>query len=300
MTVLPFESRVAGERHAPDATRPFTQGGIRRVLVGLVPGEAGRAAVEQAVRLARETGAELVGLSVVDVPAARKVGPTPAGGIHYARRLSEHRLHTARDKAADLVAGFELAASSAGVRYALRHEEGNPTALLGTISGAFDLISMPGTGWSGDETAQQNTDGLNDILSAGVRPILTGTAARREVRHVLVAHDLGLRAGQTIRWFAQSRLWQSATVHVAGIGETGSTADVGLEEAAAYLRAHGYEAEAIGMMPPSDIELDPLAGLAFRCDAVVLANAGSEGRFRRLQVGTARRLRECRLPIVLG
>lgn len=299
MTILPFDGRSTAERHMPATMRTRPDTGLRRLLVGLVPGDAGRIAIDQAVRLARETGAELVGLSMVDVPAARRVGAVPLGAMHYARRLSEHRLHEARDKAADVVSAFEVAAAAAGVRYEVRHEEGDPRTLLADASGSFDLVAMPAYGWESDG-AEPNGPGLDPLLAAGVRPLLTGTPARREVRHVLLVHDLSQRAGQTVRWFGQTRLWPNATIHVAGIGEAKPTMDATLEEAAAYLGAHGYAAEAIGPMPQSSVAADPLADLPFRCDVAIIANAGSGGRLQRLQADPGRRLRDARCTLVLG
>src|SRR5690606_15180361 len=59
MTILSFDARNGESRHAP-RTRTDGQPHLRRILVGLFPGEEGRATIDHAIRLARQTGAELV------------------------------------------------------------------------------------------------------------------------------------------------------------------------------------------------------------------------------------------------
>ncbi len=303
MTILSFDARSGESRHAA-RTRTDGQPHLRRILVGLVPGEEGRATIDHAIRLARQTGAELVGLSIVDIPAARRVGSVPLGAGHYAWQLSEHRLRSARDEAADLVSSFELAASDAGLRYAVRHEEGDPCRLIADAAGSFDLVAIP-TGKRPDGTASNlGTGGVNALLSAGVRPILTGGKARQTVRHVLLVLSPGPRAADTVRWFAQTRLWPEAIVHIADFSPASPDAagelQARMEDCAAYLAAHGYTSEPAAALDGSSVELDPLAALPFRCDAVVIANAGGGGLLHRFRVDATRRLREAGCPVILG
>lgn len=303
MTILSFDARNGESRHAP-RTRTDGQPHLRRILVGLLPGEEGRATIDHAIRLARQTGAELVGLSIVDMPGARRVGPVPLGAGHYAWQLSEHRLRKARDEAADLVSSFELAASDAGVRYAVHHEEGDPCRLIANAAGSFDLVVIPTGGRPDGGAPTLRTGGVDALLSAGVRPILTGGTARETVRHVLLVHSPGSRAADTVRWFAQTRLWPEAVVHIADC--TPASADAAdelqarMENCAAYLAAHGYASEPLAALGAGSVDLDPLAALPFRCDAIVIANAGGGGLLHRFRVDTNRRLREAACPVILG
>jgi len=292
MTILPFdEKKRVGRQVAATETR------ICRILVGLVPDEEGRAAVHHAIALARETDAELVGMSIVDVPAIRRVGPVPADGIGYARQLPDHRLHLARDQAAAAVTAFEAEAAKARVRYAVRHEEGERRRLMAGLARGVDLVVMPA---SGGEATASATDRLDELLDAGVRPILTAAGPRREIRHVLFACDGGLRSRETLRWFAQTRLWPEATVHVAGVGHETPETVAALEECVAYLRAHGYTVESSVVLSDGGVTADPLSGLGFVCDAVVIGDSGTGGLFRRLSASVARRLRDADCPVLIG
>src|SRR3546814_3874064 len=97
----------------------------------------------------------------------------------------------------------ELAASDAGLRYAFRHEEGDPRRLLAEAARSFDLIAIPTSGWPDGTAPGLRAGGVDALLSSGVRPILTGPAPQRTVRHVLFALGPGRQAADTVRWYAQ-------------------------------------------------------------------------------------------------
>ena len=70
---------------------------LKRILVGLGNVEQSEKAVNQAIALCRQHGAELTAVTVVDHRSLENVGPVPIGGGEAATQLRKHRLKVARD-----------------------------------------------------------------------------------------------------------------------------------------------------------------------------------------------------------
>ncbi len=98
---------------------------IKRILVGLAGTPYTGVAIRRGVELAQAHGAELTGVTAVDVKKLSKVGPVPIGADGAAKELREHRLSVASEHVDQFIAQFEDACASANVRHSVLREEGD-------------------------------------------------------------------------------------------------------------------------------------------------------------------------------
>ena len=118
-----------------------------RVVLALAEGPHVDRAIVQAIDLARERGATLLGLAIIDVPRLQNVGPIPIGAGWHAQQMRERRIAQARGAAADVLQRFETAARAAGVNWSSQLAEGRPGEILRRICTDDDLPMAAADGW---------------------------------------------------------------------------------------------------------------------------------------------------------
>lgn len=131
---------------------------VTRVVLALAEGPHADRAIAQAVALAREHGAELCGMAVIDLPRLQNVGPVPIGAGWHAQQMRERRISQARGAAAQVLQRFETAARSAGITWSSRLTEGRPRALLRETCGPRDLLVVAAEGWFDQGVLQLRVD----------------------------------------------------------------------------------------------------------------------------------------------
>ena len=99
---------------------------IKRILVALSGTPHTESAVTHALELARAHGAEITGVTDVDLAKVANVGPVPMGGGAAATELVEHRLQRTEKLVVEAIAHFESACACVDVPYTIVRETGNP------------------------------------------------------------------------------------------------------------------------------------------------------------------------------
>jgi monovalent cation/proton antiporter MnhG/PhaG subunit len=120
---------------------------IRSIVLALAKGPHMRQAIVQAIALAREHGADLCGVAIIDVPRLSNVGPVPIGAGWHAQQMRERRIRLARQAAADVIQTFEELASPSGLRWSVRLEEGRPSRIISSLAHPDCLITVAPGGW---------------------------------------------------------------------------------------------------------------------------------------------------------
>lgn len=123
------------------------QARVSRVVLALAEGPHTDRAIAQAMALAREHGAELCGLAVIDVPRLQNVGPVPIGAGWHAQQMRERRIAQARRAAADVLERFESTAQASGIAWSSRLAEGTPRTVLREACSRDDLVAVAAEGW---------------------------------------------------------------------------------------------------------------------------------------------------------
>jgi nucleotide-binding universal stress UspA family protein len=220
---------------------------LKRILVALSGTPFTPIAVRRAVDLAANHGASLTGVTVVDLERLSDVGPVPIGGASRAHDLAEHRVAVTHERVEEEIAGFERACTEASVPYVVDRENGDAFELLLALWRYHDLTIIGLRGLFEYGVVQNPDDHVVKLIQHGVRPIIAVSPEYREVNRVLVAYDGSPHAAMAMKRFAQLQLWPDATLKLACFGFEDEVATPLLIDAAAYLRAHGYEPEAESM-----------------------------------------------------
>jgi nucleotide-binding universal stress UspA family protein len=123
---------------------------IKRILIPLDPSPFTETAMEIACTVAKQKGAELTGLVILDIPGIKKsIGPIPMGGLYYAEKLEEHK---------------EKAHSEAEL-------QGSPSERIIRESIFYDLVIIGLRTYFHFETSDKPGDSLEKMMDHSITPI---------------------------------------------------------------------------------------------------------------------------------
>lgn len=223
---------------------------LRLVTVWLIGGEAQPDATLASIDLAKESGAQLAGLSALDFASTNPPGPYPIGGLSWARWLGNQRRLRMRDRAAHAIADFEEATQASGLTASIRHEELDLVRLMPIVAGT-DLVVVP----AGIDEIGETADGPNELAAklSAMRfvPVLRVRRRQLAVRRVAVVVSNSPNCGRLAQALLRSRLWHDAAISIIPIG--GHRADVLrlVNEQRTLLGVHRYK-----VTIESEIDLD--------------------------------------------
>jgi nucleotide-binding universal stress UspA family protein len=259
---------------------------IKRILVGLGGTPYTPFAIARAVELAQAHGAELTGITVVDVRRLARVGPVPLGASASARELREFRLQVAQEHVEEAIAQFKSACDRAGVAYSVRQEEGNPFTTMAGDARYHDLMIFGLKSLFEHDVVHDPHDVLVRLIAEGVRPILAVAADARPIRRVLIAYSGSMESAKTIKWFAQLKPWPDAQLRVVTFERPVEEAEQLVGDAADYLRRHGFQPEEAYVPASPRHELLPYAA-QWGADLIVAGNSAKTLLLRRVLGETA-------------
>ncbi len=156
------DDRAAGRREARQASGDC-------IILALAKGPHMDAAIAQAIALARKADVELCGIAIIDVPRLCNVGPVPIGAGWHAQQMRERRIRLARQAAADVIERFEAKVQAAGVRWAVRLEEGRPARILADLAGSGGRLAVAPVGWFDQGVLELEVDVRRRLRWAGLR-----------------------------------------------------------------------------------------------------------------------------------
>lgn len=138
----------AGPQPAPAVSFPIKPASHpRRILLALAQGEGSDRALLSGLDACAAPGTEVTLLGLLCAPSLSRTGPVPLGGSHYAKRLVEKRMATARDGAAELSARLQSACEARDLEFSVRHEEGDALLLLEHAAADHDVTILPRGAW---------------------------------------------------------------------------------------------------------------------------------------------------------
>lgn len=276
---------------------------IRSILVALDDTPGATAAGELAISLARRGGARLTAALVLDRPhtsGAQQAVPMGAAAFLERRNASLARRIEAEAEAA--LARFAAAAGDLPFE-TLRLEDAPAPALL-KAGARHDILVIGRDSTLGME---ETPDGLAPVIEAllhqGARPLLVVPPPAEMADYdpagtVLVAYDASLPAMRTLQLYALLKPEGEVRAKVFAAAEEREAARLMAEDGAAYLRAHGVEAGAVGVsgQRPADLLLAEAADGRPR---LLVMGAYETTGLRALLLGSATRklLREAPCPI---
>jgi nucleotide-binding universal stress UspA family protein len=273
---------------------------IRTILVGLDGSRDGERAVEQGIRWARLTGAELTGVGVVDEPTIRRPEPVGAWGATLKARRDEALLADARVKVRGFVGRFADRCRAAGVHYHERTETGLPSETILTLAPDADLTVLGRETHFQFETQDEVDKTLENVLRGSEHPVVAVPDVAGEGRPVMVAYDASPAAVRALESFAASGLDEGRPVRVVSVAPDAATARRRADDATRYLNRMNIRAESVPLAGrnAADVLTETVRseGPAF----VVMGAFGEPRRLRFFHRSTTRHmLREARVPLFL-
>jgi nucleotide-binding universal stress UspA family protein len=260
---------------------------VKDVLVCLEGSSSTVCATELAIGLARDLGATLVGLTIVDEPDIVANEATGIGGSSFKQQRDEALLDDAVAHAQEWSAAFVDRCRNAGIAARTTELRGRPAAtILGELQ-RHDLTVLGRDVNFRFETEEDDARTRDRILHKAGKPVIVVPEALLEARpHVLVAYDGSPAAARALRSFADSGLGRDRPLHVAAMADDGAIAWEMATRGCALLAERGLTATAHNLVSTRSVA-ETILALRERIDAgLIVLGAYTRSRFSRLLWGS--------------
>jgi nucleotide-binding universal stress UspA family protein len=149
---------------------------LRRILVAIDETPAGRVARDLAIAIAKQRGAALTGLGVVDRPWATAPRAVPIGGSAYKEHRDQVVLDELRQEVEALLGAFADVCDHAGVRFTTVEVEGTPAGAIESEAQGCDLIVIGRDTNFHFEAEPDMTETVARLIRENARPVLVTSA----------------------------------------------------------------------------------------------------------------------------
>ena len=277
---------------------------LRRILIPLDPSPYTEAALEYSCLIAKQHGAAVTGLAVLDIWGIEDaMSPTLYPGLYHAVRRLEHREKDARAHMQELLHKFEQKCRQQGVAYHQCSYQGIPSKHILSESIFHDLVVIgfhtdfdfgvdPGSGRP-----------LAKILDHSVTPILAVPDTfrwREKTIKTLIAFNGSLPAARALQRFVQLAGGGDYEIALLMSDKDEKTANFYLSRAEAYLHAHAIE-NVKTVWTPQDIIWSIESGYLDWADLVVVGAHSKKGLVDFIVGSVAKYLiRQAKKPLLLG
>jgi nucleotide-binding universal stress UspA family protein len=217
---------------------------IHNILVGLDESIYSEAALELGTRWARQTGALLVGIGIVDEPTIRRPEPTGIGGSYFKLLRDEHRLEDARRRVRRFTERCTKRCTQEGVTCRVLEQVGLPSEQILAAAEDFDLTLLGQRTYFHFETQTDPDETLEVVLRNSRRPVVVAGEKLSESRSVVVAYDGSPPAVRALEAFQRAELDQWQAVRVVSVAHDPGEAARHAEEATRFLQFYDIPAEA--------------------------------------------------------
>jgi nucleotide-binding universal stress UspA family protein len=213
---------------------------MKRILLGLGGTRFTSVAIERAVELAQRHRARIKAVTVVNPQQVCNVGPVPAGGGYYAKKMCENRLEVTHDEIEKSIAVLQDRCDRGDVDLSVEREAGDSFALVLNHARYHDLTIFGLRSLFEYRLVNDPEKDLLKLLSKGVRPIVAVSDQFRRIDKVMVAYNGSMDSANAMQHFVQLSLWPDAMLDIVCFGENQKADQELLDDAAAYCSDHGY------------------------------------------------------------
>jgi nucleotide-binding universal stress UspA family protein len=221
----------------------------KRILLPLDPSPYTETAQKLGCALAKQHGAEITGMVILDTPGIeRSVGPVPAGGLYYAERVEQHRQHEAKERIDSLLEAFRATCEREGVTHRSSEHQGSPADWIIKESIYYDLVMVGLRTFYHFGSSEGPGDSLERLLDHAVTPVL-GVPEHLKLPDlsdgqrikVLIAYDGSLPAARALKAFAGLVNPETVEVTLLTANDDETAARYYLNQAQGYLGAHAIQ-----------------------------------------------------------
>ncbi len=217
---------------------------IRTILVGLDGSPDSDAAVAWGIRCSRRSGAELVGLTVVDEPTICKPEPHGIGSDSFKLHRDQTRLEEARCRVREFQEQFARVCTTAGVPFRTLERVGLPAEEI--IAEGEDLdLTLLGQQTHFQFATQSSPDGtLHKVAHHSHRRVVAVPLQIKEGRPVVLVYDATPPSVRALESYQASGLDEGKPVRVISMASSKALAERHAEEGAKFLEFYGIAAQA--------------------------------------------------------
>jgi len=213
-----------------------------RILVGIDGSDFGKRAVAYGITLAKNSGATLAGICVVDTfGIERHSAGANIGAFYFAEKLIDEKINESSDTLERLLDEFEEKCKSNGVEYEKILTCGTPAKEIIRESELADLMILGVRTFFHFETSEGPGDTFEKVVSHGRCPLIAVTDEELPMEMgVLIAYDGNLKSNNAMRAFAgiNDRFNFSREVTLLNVNDDPCEGEAVLEKADRYLQAH--------------------------------------------------------------
>jgi nucleotide-binding universal stress UspA family protein len=218
---------------------------LQNMLIGLDGSDYSNSAVELGIRWARQTGAGLVGLGVIDEPTICRAEPVGPWGSYYKKRRDEKLLDDARQQVKGFLEQFGRRCEDAGVRHRCVEQVGLPFERILFRAEDIDLTLLGRETHFQFETQTAPDRTLKKVLRHSRRPVVVVPRRLPEPSAVVLAYDAGPSAVRVLEAFQSSGIAAGGRpIRVVSVAADEGVARRRADEAVAYFQHHGDAASA--------------------------------------------------------
>jgi nucleotide-binding universal stress UspA family protein len=250
---------------------------INEILVCLEGSASSDRATATAIGIARELGAGLVGLAIVDEPDIRAGAATSIGGASFKQHRDEVLLQDAQKQIAEYLGRFETRCREAGLAPRLLEQRGRPSEKILEEMQAHDLTLIGRHVNFLFETRSEDGRTRDSVLHRAGKPVIVvPESATPSGPDVMVAFDGSSASKRALRAFAESGLAHDRKVYVASVHDDG--------EEAWEMATRGVEflaALAVASRPRSVVSALPIADAILELRAKLRAGMLVSGAYTR-------------------
>ena len=260
---------------------------VKQILVCLEGSSSSVCATEVAIAMARDLGATLVGLAVVDEPDILSNEATGFGGSSYKHDRDQALLADAHEHARAWLEAFADRCSNAGVVAQTSELTGRPAATILDELARYDLTVLGRDVNFRFETEERDARTRDLILRRAGKPVVVVPEAVVESRpNVLIAYDGSPAARRALRSFADSGLGRDRALHVAAMDDDGAIAWEMATRGCQALAELGLIAAPHNLVSTRSIA-DAMLDLRAKLDAgLIVLGAYTRGKMSRLLWGS--------------
>lgn len=219
---------------------------MRSILVTVDDTPSAVAARGMAVALARQCGAEVRGVTALDVSDLEHAEPVPIGGVQYAYDRLQHRKKLADERRAritELPDEFRRSLANEGMDAHCSLMEANVRDGLLRMIETCDLVVTGRDAEFHLEPVEGLTPLVHHVVAKGCRPVVVTGPEWVEKGPVLVAYDGSPPAAKALQVAALMRIFGPSRARILSIGREQSAAQSVAERAGSFLAMHGVETD---------------------------------------------------------
>jgi nucleotide-binding universal stress UspA family protein len=246
---------------------------IKRILVGLAGTTYTPIAIQRAIRLAQTHGAEVTGVTVLDVRRVRVVGGQGIPPWDNSSAIHGRRIAIAESYLTQSVREFETECKEANVKYRIVEETGDAFTKLIELARYHDLMVF------GLRSILEYNFLVGDpetllirLVGAGVRPLIAVSEEFRKVSRVLIAYSGSMESAKAMKRFVQMQLWSGVELKIVTFHPSDDVANDLMRDAVDYCRAHGFNVCYQSNPGDSKVLLLAAANL-WQADMIVMGNS---------------------------